>query len=185
MEGNGRCVVLRMMQAEYEKEGKEPPRGIAGSDGDWAVPVLFGVDAASQEVAEAYAVDHNNLTLAGGDFDGFEMARMWDSSYVDMLPKGKNAPVTVDGDTMDVLLAMRDIEDFMRPDFGELIEGFEEPEKGKTPKDENWFYVEFYGDDERWEEMSELLGPHLKGQSVHELDGDWFYEAMRRAAAPE
>jgi len=179
VEGNGRTVVLRMMQADYEKEDKEPPRGIALSDGDWAVPVLFGVDAASQGAAEAYAIDHNNLTMAGGDFDGFEMARLWDSSYVDMLPKGKDAPVTVDGATMDVLLAMRDIEDFMRPDFGDLIESFDDPEKGKTPKDENWFYVEFYGDDERWAEMSELVKPHLKGASFHELDNDFFYQLVR------
>jgi hypothetical protein len=37
-------------------------------DGCWAGPVVFGNDLASRAVAEAFAIDHNNLTLAGGDF---------------------------------------------------------------------------------------------------------------------
>ena len=109
VEGNGRTVVLRMMQADYEKEGKEPPRGIALSDGDWAVPVLFGVDAASQGAAEAYAIDHNNLTMAGGDFDGFEMARLWDRTYVDIASELDELPVTLDADTLSILISNPDI----------------------------------------------------------------------------
>ena len=132
VEGNGRTVVLRMMQADYEKEGKEPPRGIALSDGDWAVPVLFGVDAASQGAAEAYAIDHNNLVLAGGDFDGFDMARLWDSSYVDLVRTVD--PVTVSEELAKALAKPFDssLAEFPKYDesVGDDVEWAECPECG-------------------------------------------------------
>jgi hypothetical protein len=60
VEGNGRAEVLRAMR----EAGEDPPRGIGvDSEGRWAVPVLFGVDARSRQEAEAYGVDHNALTL--------------------------------------------------------------------------------------------------------------------------
>jgi hypothetical protein len=63
VEGNGRMEAL----AKMRREAIPPPRGIAVTeDGVWLVPVLFGVDAASEAAAEAYGVDHNATTLAGG-----------------------------------------------------------------------------------------------------------------------
>lgn len=72
--GNGRTEALeRMRQA-----GKEPPRGIGVlDDGEWAIPVIFGVDAESRAAAVAFAIDHNNLVL-GGDLGIEEMLGMWD-----------------------------------------------------------------------------------------------------------
>ena len=72
--GNGRTEALERMRSE----GKNPPRGILElNEGDWAVPVIFGVDAESRASAIAFAVDHNNLTLMGGDFDLSDMLSMW------------------------------------------------------------------------------------------------------------
>ena len=75
--------------------------------GEWAVPILFGVDAASAAAAEAYAVDHNNLTMTGGDFPVWDVARMWGNEYTtilqDLAGQGQ-FPVTVDGDDLDALL---------------------------------------------------------------------------------
>jgi hypothetical protein len=74
-EGNGRSEALRILR----DNGSPPPRGIAVSeDGEWLVPVLFGVDAVSRAEAEAYGVDHNQLTLAGGDFGPADAVRLWD-----------------------------------------------------------------------------------------------------------
>ena len=100
-EGNGRAICLQMMKAE----GREPPRGVLIVDGDWTVPILFGVDAESEQAAAAYAIDHNNLTLSGGDFDGFEMARLWDDSYTEMLTGVEDLPVTVPGELLDIFKA--------------------------------------------------------------------------------
>ena len=77
--GNRRTEALeRMRQA-----GKQPPRGIGVTgDGDWAVPVIFGVDAASHAAAVAFAIDHNNLTLLGGDLDLESMLSIWDEELL-------------------------------------------------------------------------------------------------------
>ena len=73
--GNGRTEALeRMRQA-----GKGPPRGIGvADDGDWAVPVIFGVDAESRAAAVAFAIDHNNLTLLGGGLSIEDLLQIWD-----------------------------------------------------------------------------------------------------------
>ena len=64
--GNGRTEALERLAAQ----GVPPPRGILQrKDGEWAVPVIFGVDAESEAAAVAFAIDHNNLTLLGGDLD--------------------------------------------------------------------------------------------------------------------
>lgn len=82
--GNGRIAALSLMQQRQ----MEPPRGIPTDKerGDWLAPVIFGNDLPSQEVASAYAIDHNNLTMAGGDFADWEIARMYDrQQYTAML----------------------------------------------------------------------------------------------------
>lgn len=101
--GNGRIQVLEAMQAQ----GRTPPRGIVVEDGVWLVPVQFGVDAASQAAAEAYAIDDNNVTLAGGEFTAVDMSRLWTDDYTDLLAdlaKLDMLPISVDGDDLDVLL---------------------------------------------------------------------------------
>jgi hypothetical protein len=75
--GNGRTEALERMR----KQGKEPPRGIGVTeDGDWAVPVVFGVDAASKAAAVAFAIDHNNLTLLGGGLAVEDLLQIWDET---------------------------------------------------------------------------------------------------------
>jgi hypothetical protein len=61
------------------EQGKEPPRGIGiTEDGEWAVPVIFGVDAESRAAAVAFAIDHNNLGPMGGGFEFTDLMGMWD-----------------------------------------------------------------------------------------------------------
>jgi hypothetical protein len=73
--GNGRTEALERMRAA----GKEPPRGIGVTDdGEWAVPVVFGVDAKSRAAAVAFAIDHNNLTLLGGHLGLEDVLGIWD-----------------------------------------------------------------------------------------------------------
>jgi len=108
VEGNGRTIALRAMR----QRGDGPPRGIAELDGDWAVPVLFGVDAPSQRAAEAYGVDHNALTMAGGDFDLTDHMRMWDKDFTELLEglaQADELPVAFDGEDLDRLLVWSSI----------------------------------------------------------------------------
>jgi len=95
--------------AWLESQGKELPRGLAlNASGEWMLPMLVGTDARSGAVAQAYAVDANNLTLAGGDFDGFDMARLWGSEYVDLLSGLDELPVSVDAEILSILVASYD-----------------------------------------------------------------------------
>jgi len=70
-----------------------------------------------------------------------------------------------------------------RPDFGSLIEQFQH-QKGKAEEDENWFYIEYYGDAQRFHELSELLTKHFVGESKHQLDHDFFYDLIKAASKP-
>lgn len=104
VEGNGRITALNMMK----EDGEEIPRGIKLNGNDWLVPVAFGVDAHSEKAAEAYAIDHNNLTMAGGDFTGIEMAQMWNDGYTEILADlamFDELPVSVTGDDLDDLIS--------------------------------------------------------------------------------
>lgn len=103
--GNGRTRVLAIMR----DAGGLPPRGIAViAGGEWAVPVQMGIDAPSRRLAEAFAIDHNNLTLTGGDLTLYDVAGIWNPSYLDVLTdlrvNGDALPVTVDADDLDALL---------------------------------------------------------------------------------
>lgn len=82
--GNGRDEALEWMEKE---DPANPPRGIATDEqGAWLVPIVFGVDAASQNAAESYGVDDNNLTMMGGDFGAFDLSKMWDEqAYNELL----------------------------------------------------------------------------------------------------
>lgn len=103
--GNGRVEALAAM----EKDGYGLPRGLAveAEGGAWAMPLLVGTDADSLEAAKAYAIDSNNLTMLGGDFDPFDLVKMWEPGYADLLlglGQAEKLPVSVDGEFLDTLL---------------------------------------------------------------------------------
>ncbi len=75
--GNGRTEALERMR----QEGMDPPRGILKLENNqWAVPVIFGVDAKSREAAVAFAIDHNNLALIGGNLGFTDLVAIWDEA---------------------------------------------------------------------------------------------------------
>lgn len=105
--GNGRTEALERMR----QEGKEPPRGILRlDDGEWAVPIIFGVDAESKAAAVAFAIDHNNLTLLGGDLGFTDLLQIWDET-------GLQAVLTEVPDAGDLLASLD------RPDVDALLTG--------------------------------------------------------------
>jgi len=103
--GNGRTEALERMRAA----GKEPPRGIGVlDDGEWAVPVIFGVDAKSSAAAVAFAIDHNNLTLLGGNLKIEDVLGIWDEEALRQIledaPDAGALLASMDGDDLDSLL---------------------------------------------------------------------------------
>jgi len=108
VDGNGRTEALAWMA----NNGDELPDGLAIHEqtGLWAMPILVVNDAKSVAFARAYAVDANNLTVDGGEFTVWDMARMWDESYTDLLKslgEADELPLTVDGDDLDALLQVQ------------------------------------------------------------------------------
>lgn len=101
VEGNGRTETLWEM---YE-DGEPVPAGI-GIDGfgKWWVPVLFGVDAASQAEAASYAVDHNWLTVA--PLGAEATAGMWDAGMMMALSPtlGDHRPLALKGADLIALM---------------------------------------------------------------------------------
>jgi len=109
--GNGRTEALERMR----QEGKEPPRGIRKrKDGGWAVPVIFGVDAASKAAAVAFAIDHNNLTLLGSDLGFTDLLRIWDEESLQQVlrdaPDAGELLASLDLDDVAALLSGPDFE---------------------------------------------------------------------------
>ena len=109
--GNGRTEALELMR----REGKEPPRGILKlEDDEWAVPVIFGVDAESKAAAVAFAIDHNNLTLLGGNLGFSELLAMWDEEGLQRVlgevPDAGELLASLDADDVAALLDGPDFE---------------------------------------------------------------------------
>jgi hypothetical protein len=170
--GNGRVQALLALQAR----GDPAPAGIAvdKQSGVWAAPVIFGNDLADQSAAEAFAIDHNNLVLAGGDFTSIYMTQMWDEEqYVTLLREmgAERLPETVD---------LLDLEIFNEVLFGDETPRQREDKGAKIRLGMYRFYIsrEIY---EAWEDglrvavgegreviIAELkrrlgVGPHLEG----------------------
>ena len=97
------------------KAGKEAPRGIGVlEDGEWAVPVIFGVDAESRAAAVAFAIDHNNLTLLGGNLKIEDVLGIWDEEGLKRLledaPDAGELLASMDRDDLDSLLSGPDFD---------------------------------------------------------------------------
>jgi hypothetical protein len=102
VEGNGRAEAL----AALKETGEPPPRGVAvDGSGTWLVPILVGVDADTESEAAAYAIDHNALTVLGGNFGQDWAERLYDlDELLPVLTDLDLPPVSIDGDDLDALL---------------------------------------------------------------------------------
>ena len=131
VEGNGRAQALGIMKSQGEKV----PRGIkVDENGEWCMPILFGVEAETRAQAIAYAIDHNNISLSGGGFSAYDKARLWDKEgYLAILSELdlEELPVSVDAEDLEML--SKGIEDFIdqspkeesdEPTVEELIEKY-------------------------------------------------------------
>ena len=76
--------------------------------------MIFGVDAESTAAAVAFAIDHNNLTLLGGDLGFTELLQIWDEpglqSVLGDVPDAGNLLASLDSEHVDALLGGPDFE---------------------------------------------------------------------------
>lgn len=112
VEGNGRVQALGMMR----RAGDDMPRGVILNDeGKWAVPILYGVNFLNEIAAEAYGIDHNNMSImAGSGVSALDASRMWDrESYMTLLNKVVGEVKTVSRDDLSLMarLASEDEEE--------------------------------------------------------------------------
>lgn len=111
--GNGRTYSSVQVLEQMFLTKQPKPKGVGeDSEGNWYIPIKFGADADSELAAKRFAIDHNNLTMAGGDFTPADMMRMWDGDdYLELakeLADNDILPITMDGDDLDLLIALAD-----------------------------------------------------------------------------
>ena len=75
-------------------------------NGRW--PVIFGVDSKSKAAAVAFAIDHNNLGLMGGNLGFTDMLAMWDETGLQQVladvPDASELLTSLDSDDVHALL---------------------------------------------------------------------------------
>ena len=112
VDGNGRIEALTIMERkEYallpgQKDYFVPPGIGVNEEGEWCVPVLFGVDSESEAAARAYAIDANILSFLGGDFEIGELTKLFTDELgeeLEFLEKAGERPVGI-GDELEELL---------------------------------------------------------------------------------
>ena len=85
VEGNGRLEALLCLR----QQGDGPPAYIKLTEsGDWAVPCIVGGDSATEAEGLAYSLDHNSLTMAGGDFTALDISGLYNpAEYLELLER--------------------------------------------------------------------------------------------------
>jgi hypothetical protein len=123
--GNGRTEALEVM---FNRQ-MPVPDGIVEQDGEWTMPIVFGNDLPNENVAMAYAIDHNNLTLLGGSLSPMQASKMYDQrDYAALsaeLIRIKAEPVTVSPE--DAKALARGI--LGREVTGEPVQGYDDDEE--------------------------------------------------------
>lgn len=108
--GHGRDKALKALQRAKEP----PPNGVTlSATGEWLVPVVKLPPFQSEAEKRAYLIDHNLLTMAGGEYLPADMLKMFDDGFTEELQALASAevlPVSFDGDTLDALLSLSDVE---------------------------------------------------------------------------
>lgn len=157
--GNGRVEALSWLY----NEGIDPPRGIeVDEEGNWLVPVLVGIDAEDESEALALSLDHNMLTVLGGDgVTHLEASRMYDQQeYLNLLKEVaiKSKPVTADDEDIELL------EEVLRRQQDEPLV-FDDDEDDYTSQ-ENYSVNIFFDTLESKQKFVELLKQHSEAEAI-------------------
>lgn len=90
VEGNGRVQALNELKAEMAAI----PRGVELKDGEWWIPVICGVDAKTVLEAKSYALDHNMLPMAAGNFNMIDRLSILDDNFYETAKEFRDAELS-------------------------------------------------------------------------------------------
>jgi len=164
VQGNGRVKALVAMH----DGGQERPLYIgATDDGQWAVPVIFGADAASESAARAFAIDANNLVVTGGDASFFDLMALYDRDQMAAIAALATEPmVTLDAEALGILAGS--------------------DQKKESNGLQRWsFVVEFEGEEVLLEELEDLMGMYFMPRSKRKLMPEFFAAMVRSYCADQ
>lgn len=170
LDGHQRIFVIRkLMEEGYKLSGKIPTVELFAENEKDAKRMILAINFTAGKVTadglyeftETNGLNFENDVYKSLDFAGFDMEAFSVGYYKDI-----------------------DFKRGMEPgsdEFSNIIDKFEGVGKaGKTEKNENWFYIEFYKDDKKFKELMEVLAPYMLGKSKHELSGKYFYELIKK-----
>ena len=123
--GNGRTTALQIIQ----NRGDAPPAHIdLDKEGEWCLPMIFGGDSISQEMAKQYAVDHNLLTLGVAHVTVEQVRAMFGSDTLSSLFEDSpddELPITISRETLEALGETEQKSEISLDNFeNSLAEGF-------------------------------------------------------------
>lgn len=152
--GNGRTSAAVESLKYLQSQKLPPPKGIGVmKSGEWAVPVKFGCDAESEIAAKKFGLDHNLLTMAGGEYTPLDMSRMFEEDLlIEQLEEFMDLEeelLTFDADDMKSLVEQ------LNKDLPE--ENFDT----ETPDDNSKFALPIvldWGEYKAWKTVKEQLG---------------------------
>ena len=136
--GNGRIEALAWLQNYHnsDPDSYPVPRGIAVcEDGQWAMPITVGVEFSNELEAKKFLVDHNNLTLSGGDFTALDMARMWEAGKYNQLLQSISDGTDKTEDDLTLTIDRDDFELLGKAYRGELDDDNEKFEPESSAKE--------------------------------------------------
>lgn len=103
VEGNGRLEAIVKMK----EENFNCPRGIIQQKQSWLVPVLFGVNAITEQEAIAYSIEHNWSVVWGSGLETAEVTSLFDdialAAQLEELSEAGSLPISIE-DNLDELI---------------------------------------------------------------------------------
>jgi len=133
-EGNGRLEALLQLKSNQQS----PPKFIASTGDDWAVPVIVGGDSASESEGMAYAIDHNLSSLLGSGLTAIDMTSLYDQDILLEVVGGLDVkPLTLsEDDWLDLSDTGQDLDEI--PDSEAFTDSTSDPIDTRTQLGDIW-----------------------------------------------
>jgi hypothetical protein len=151
VEGNGRLE----WSLDARDSGRKAPRGIKVQDDEWFVPVVFGVEFASEQEAIAYSVSHNLSALWGSGLETLDSIKLFDEDLLKAQLTGRaemdvELPVGL-GDGLELWMGLED-----EPERN-IEKSLNEGDQKETNIDKQWGVIVFCEDETEQVELIDSL----------------------------